>query len=298
MVNSEFVLCLLKKNGIKSQLKQALIIQGGGFRTAFSAGVLDAFIKNNHNPFDIITSVSGGAIAASYYIAQQEKHCFDSICFLSKNDRFVNYSRFLRYGPLMDVDIFKDISTIHFPFDFNKAHENLKDKKFVIIMTNKNSGEPFYCDPTQTNWTEAVIASCSLPFITKGKHQLDNNLYMDGAWSDPLPIKWIVEQGAKEITIVRTAPSNEKISKSLLDRFGEIYYLKNKKLKEAFTKNHEKYNEAIDFINDPPKGITIKQIAPEKNLKAGLYTKSLDLLMEDYENGLGLGNDFLNNFTR
>ncbi len=274
-------------------MKKALIIQGGGFRTAFSAGVLDAFIKNNHRPFHIYAAVSGGAIATSYFIANQPKKCFDSICFLSKNNRFVSYSRFLRYGPIMDVDIFHDISTQHYPFDKKTALENLEGKRFAIIMTNKLTGQPFYCDPTKTNWEEAVIASCSLPFITKGKHQLDGNLYMDGAWGDPLPIKWVVDQGANDITIVRTAPADLKISKSLLDRFGEIYYRRNVHLRNAFVKNHEKYNQAIDFINDPPKGIKIRQVAPENDLKAGLYTNSISLLEEDYENGLKTGEIFL-----
>lgn len=275
-------------------MKKALIIQGGGFRTAFSAGVLDAFNKNKYDPFDIYAAVSGGAIAASYYIANQPKKCFDSICFLSKNNRFVNYSRFLRYGPIMDVDIFHDISKDYYPFDKASALKNLEGKNFAIIMTNKKTGQPFYCDPTQTSWEEAVIASCSLPFITKGKHQLNGDDYMDGAWGDPLPIKWVVEQGAKDITIVRTAPANKKISKSLLDRFGEIYYRRNSQLRNAFVKNHEKYNQAIDFINDPPKGIIIRQISPEKELKAGLYTNSIPDLEADYQYGFTSGENFCN----
>ena len=273
-------------------MKRALIIQGGGFRTAFSAGVLDAFLKNNHTSFDIIAGVSGGAIAGSYFIAKQERHCFDSICFLAGNEKFLSYSRFFRSKPIMNIDVFYDISTIHFPFDFVGAEKNLIGRKFSIIMTNKTTGMPHYFDPSQKNWQDAVIASCSLPFITKGKQSIDGVEYMDGAWGDPLPIHWVVEQGATEITIVRTSPANEKIKKSLLDRIGEIYYRKNANLKAAFTKNHEKYNQAIDFINDPPAGITIHQIAPTQDLKAGLYTNSIQLLQEDYQSGFNKGEKY------
>lgn len=271
-------------------MKKALIIQGGGFRTAFSSGVLDAFLQNEFNPFNLYTAVSGGAIAGSYYISNQQKNCFNSICFLAEKGRFVNYSNMFRLQPVMDVDIFYAISNEHYPFDRATAEKNLKGKQFAVVMTDKNTGDAFYGDPTQSGWEETVIASCSLPFITKGKHTINGIDYMDGAWSDPLPIKWVVEQGATEITIIRTAPANEKIKKSWIDYLGETYYQKNEQIRKAFTDNHAIYNQAIDYINNPPKGVSITQIAPERTLKAGTYTNDIRLLEDDYLYGFECGN--------
>ncbi len=273
-------------------MKKALIIQGGGFRTAFSAGVLDSFLKNKHNDFSIYAGVSGGAIAASYFFAEQPRHCFEAISFLAANKKFLDLTKMLSSRGMMNVEIFYDISNKHMPFDFARAEKNLKDKKFVIVMTDKVNGKPCYHEPELKCWQDAIIASCSLPFITKGKHQVNGKEFMDGAWSDPLPIEWVVKQGAKDITIVRTMPANEKIGKSWLDLIGEIYYRKNPSLKSAFTKNHQHYNQAVDFINDPPKGITIRQVSPDANLKAGLYTNSKDVIRLDYEYGLEKGDKF------
>lgn len=270
-------------------MKRALIVQGGGFRTAFSSGVLDSFLHHGHDPFDLYVAVSGGAIAASYFIAGQEKHCFNAICFLSEKGRFVNYSKFFRFQPVMDIDIFHAISNEHYPFDRTKAERNLNGKRFAIVMTDKTTGQPFYGDPLKTGWEETVIASCALPFITKGKHTIDGIDYMDGAWGDPLPVEWSVKQGASDITIIRTAPANEKMKKSWIDHLGETYYQKNEKIRKAFTDNSRIYNQSIDYINDPPKGIRITQIAPEKQLKAGSYTNSIELLEEDYKNGFEKG---------
>jgi len=278
-------------------MKRALIIQGGGFRTAFSAGVLDAFIKNKHNPFSIYAGVSGGAIAASYFIANQAKHCYNAICFLSANKRFVSFSRTFTSNAVMDVDIFYDITNKLMPFDFATAEKNLMNKKLAIVMTNKKNGNPAYHQPTIKDWQDAIIASCSLPFITKGKHPVNDEEFMDGAWSDPLPVEWAVGQGATDITIIRTRPANEKIGKSWLDYVGEFFYRKNPELKSAFAKNHQYYNQSVDFINNPPKGIIIRQIAPEANLKAGVYTNSQSLINEDYQNGFNTGNDFYYNLS-
>lgn len=279
-------------------MKKALIIQGGGFRTAFSSGVLDAFIEHQHNPFQLYVAVSGGAIAASYFISQQKRHCFEAICFLSEKNRFVKYTNVLKAQPVMDVDIFHDISNIHFPFDMEKALKELENKQFSIVMTNMLTAEAYYCQPKPDNWREAVIASCSLPFVTKGKHSLNGTDYMDGAWSDPLPVEWTVQQGAMDITIVRTTPANLKSSKSWIDYIGEIYYSKDEKIRQAFSKNHEKYNRSIDYINQIPRGIRIHQIAPEQPLKAGSYTNSIALLEEDYKMGYQKGLDFLSQYEK
>jgi len=56
--------------------KIALVIEGGGFKYVFYAGVLDAFLINKFNPFDIYISVSSGAMCLSYYVANQYKTYF------------------------------------------------------------------------------------------------------------------------------------------------------------------------------------------------------------------------------
>lgn len=116
---------------------------------------------------------------------------------------------------------------------------------------------------------------------------------MDGAWGDPLPVKWVMEQGATDITIVRTQPPNLREEQSWLDYWGEIYYHRHPELKKVFAQNHHNYNKTIDFINDPPAGIIIRQVYPDEVLKAGLYTNSKQALEEDYNYGIRKGSRFL-----
>ena len=53
---------------LKQNNKIAIVVEGGGFKSAFSAGVLDSFIINNFDPFDIYVGVSGGAMNLTSYI--------------------------------------------------------------------------------------------------------------------------------------------------------------------------------------------------------------------------------------
>ena len=64
------------KSKILKNKKISLVIEGGGFKSVFSAGVLDAFLINQFNPFDIYIGVSSGAMCLSYYLANQYKAYF------------------------------------------------------------------------------------------------------------------------------------------------------------------------------------------------------------------------------
>lgn len=276
------------------QPKKALIIQGGGFKTAFSAGVLDAFLASKHNPFDIYAGVSGGANALSYYLAEQYKSCIESIHVLLDDPKFINYKQLFNSRILMNVDFFEEIAERIVELNLDKLFETHANKTIGIVATNRTTGDPIYLTPTKENWVSCLIASCSIPFVTKAKHTMLGHELMDGAWSDPLPIKWAVEQGATEITIVRTSPVETREKQSIPDYFGEVYYQKYPGLKKIFSNSHKRFNSSIDFIANPPNEVKIEQIAPKKKLKTGVYTNSKNALDVDYRYGLELGLDFLN----
>mgnify|MGYP002628828924 CR=1 FL=1 len=274
--------------------KKALIIQGGGFKTAFSAGVLDAFLASKHDPFDIYAGVSGGANALSYYLAGQYKSCIESIHVLLDDPKFINYKQLLNSRILMNVNFFEEIAKEIVQLNLDRLFEIHAHKKIGIVATNRTTGDPIYLTPTKEDWVSCLIASCTIPFVTKAKHTVYGNELMDGAWGDPVPIEWVVQQGARDITIVRTSPIETREKQSIPDYFGEVYYQKNPGLKKIFSNSHKRFNASIDFINNPPTGITIHQVAPLKKLKSGVYTNSKNALNIDYRYGLEVGLDYLN----
>lgn len=274
--------------------KKALIVQGGGFKTSFSAGVLDVFLASKYNPFDIYAGVSGGANALSYYLAEQYKSCIESIYVLFHDPKFINYKQLLNSRILMNVDFFEEIANEIVRLNLDKLFEIHSDKKIGIVATNRTTGNPIYLSPTKEDWVSCLIASCAIPFVTKAKHTIYGNDLMDGAWGDPLPIEWVVQQGARDITIVRTSPIQTREKQSIPNYFGEVYYQKNPGLKKIFSNSHKRFNSAIDFINNPPAGITIHQVAPLKKLKSGVYTNSKNALNIDYRYGLEISLDYLN----
>lgn len=278
---------------MSTPIKRGLIIQGGGFRTGYSAGVLDAFIDNHYTQFELYVGNSGGAIALSYFLSHQRKKCYDAMCYLATEKDFMSFFRVISERGIMDVDYFHEVARNRVPFDVEKAIENSKLAKVAFILTNMKTGKAEYHHPTLYTWLDAVIASCTLPFVTKGKHEVSGNQYMDGGWSDPLPVEWAYGEGVREMTVIRTLPPNLKMTQSWPDYFGSIYYRSDDALRNVFENNHLIYNASIDFINNPPKDLKIHQISPEFPLKAGTYSNSVDAITLDYDYGYQCGMDFL-----
>lgn len=277
--------------------KKALIIQGGGFRTGYTAGVLDVFLENNYVDFHVFGASSGGAIALSYFLSRQVRACFVAMCYMAQDPDFMSYYRMTSETGVMDVDQLRGVAASVVPFDGLTALQNIEGRKVGVVLTNIETGEAEHLHPSGENWLDAVIASCTLPFVTKGKHEVNGKLYMDGGWGDPLPVEWAVEQGATEILVIRTLPPALKLAQSWTDYFGAIYHRASDGLRKAFEESHLTYNNSIDFIERPPKGIKIEQIAPEIPLNAGTYSNNVNSITKDYFLGREMALAYLNKYS-
>jgi predicted patatin/cPLA2 family phospholipase len=271
---------------MEKEKNSCIIVEGGGFKTGFTSGILDGLIMSKHDPFTHYIGISGGAVALSYFLSKQYRYCISAMKILSKDQAFMNYRRTFGKQGYMDIDFLSKVAMEKVPFDIKKAIAENENCKVHFVATNRLTGEPAYLCPTEENWLDIVIASCTLPFVTKGKHLINDNEYFDGGWSDPLPVKWAYEQGNKNILVVRTWPKDQRSSQSWSDYFGSIYFNSTPQLSNAFANCYKRYNEGLDFIKNPPSDLTIKEINPHKLLKSGTYSYSNKTIMSDYRYGL------------
>ncbi len=272
---------------------KCLIVEGGGFKSGFTSGVLDSMLINGYNPFDSFYGISGGSVSLSYYLSNQYRSCFSALLHLIGHPRFTNFRRVFQSTGYMNIDFIKEVSKTEFPLDSHAIVQRFDPKFIHIVLTNKETGQAEYINPSAENWMDLVIASCSLPFVTKGEHVHGAHKYFDGGWGDALPVIEAYNNGAKKIVIVRTWVSGEKATQSWVDYFGSIYYRSNPVLSELFNSSFKKYNEAIEFIQNPPSDLEIIEIAPDAVLQSGTYVYSTSSVTRDYRYGLDLGMQFL-----
>ncbi len=273
--------------------KSCIVVEGGGFKTGFTSGILDAFMAASYDPFHQYLGVSGGSVALSYFLSQQYRCCLNSILTLAKDKNFLKFTRSLGTKGYMNIDFIAEVARSKVPFEIAKAMERLTESDVYFVATNRNAGIPEYITPGQDSWLDVVVASCTLPFVTKGKHLVNGVEYLDGGWSDPLPVKWAYDNGARDILVLRTRPTRDRTKQSWTDYFGSIYFNSNPNLSEVFDKAYQKYNEALEFIDNPPADLKIHQLAPKKPLKSTTYSYSKKSIMRDYRYGLDFGVNYL-----
>ena len=85
--------------------KTALIIEGGGSRGVFSFGVIDTFIKNQFDPFNLYIGVSNGAVVLNWYLIKEKENNLEKMLF-SANKQYVNYLNFFKGKALLILKLF------------------------------------------------------------------------------------------------------------------------------------------------------------------------------------------------
>lgn len=274
-------------------MKKTLIVQGGGFRTGFTAGILDAFMAMDYCPFDRIIGNSGGAISASYYLAKQYGSCVEAMRLLAADPDFVTVRGIMRDRGYMNIDHLRSVADELVPFDLEVAMKNSEGKDVYFVATNRSTGDAIYLSPKGEDWIDVVIASSTLPFVTKGVHKVRGLDLMDGGWGDPLPVKWAVDNGAEDILILRTTHIDRKVVQSWPDYFGSIYFRSHPELSNCFAENHLIYNNTMDYLSNPPKHTNIEQLWPEDGLKCNTYSYSVEGINSDYRYGVQVGLDYI-----
>jgi hypothetical protein len=272
--------------------KKTIILEGGGFKTSFSAGVLDAFRMSNFDQFDAFIGVSGGSIALSYFLSQQFGEYINSMKSLCKDPRFIQYTKAFSDG-LMNLDFFTEIAEKEFPFDLQNAVKATQGKDFFIVLTHTDDGATSYLKPREDNWLDMTIAASTVPLLTKGKHIIDGIAYSDGGISDPIPVQWAVENGTTDILLIRTTHLNFKPSYIRPEYFASKFLKAGENIKKHIENYQLKLKSSIDYIETIQDKVKIDQIAPENSLHTNIITNSVNSIILDYRYGLELGLNYV-----
>lgn len=247
---------------------KGLVLSGGGAKGAYEVGVIKALEKLGYD-FDIVTGTSIGSVNAMLYVEGGYKlmHKFWTNC--KVKDLFdieninelaeENYDR-ARMKVTMEAFLRGGLETNAF---FNKVKKVInedklrKSKKKIGIMTfnvTTMKGEEIYFDDLEEGkFAEYILASSSCFPILKGT-KIDDSFYIDGGFSDNMPIEMALKMGARDIVSVDLkAPGVKKI---IGDKYkGEEINLKvissNKDLGDmiVFTKKEIEENINLGYLD-------------------------------------------------
>lgn len=169
------------------QHRQALVVEGGGMRGAFSSGVLDAFLQQQFNPFDLCVGVSSGSTNVANYLAAQQGRTLHIYLDHSLRSEFIHYGRFLRSGDLLDLKWMWDMVEQEYPLDQAQLFAN--HAEFYMVLTHAISGQATYIKAAKDNILDGLRASSSIPVLTRQAVEIFGEPYFDGGVADALPVQ-------------------------------------------------------------------------------------------------------------
>lgn len=275
--------------------KKALIIEGGGSRGVFSFGVIDSFIKDSYNPFDIHLGVSNGAVVQLWYLLAVSDYNLDKMLFSASRD-YVRYSNLLFNKSIMNFEkLYQDANKV-FPIDFDRLQDNLAGKNFYVVVSDAESGKSEYIELSKENYINEMLATGSLPVLMKDAILLEGKRKYDGGITDPIPVQKAYEMGAKEIVVIRTY-EQAFIRKTKLENYIAAFATRAyPQISKALKYNTATYNSSLEFINNPPSDCKITQICPPQRLSTKRATTNVNTMKADYQIGMNCGEVFLEKY--
>ncbi|MCL2634769.1 MAG: patatin family protein [Oscillospiraceae bacterium] len=262
----------------------SLVLEGGGTRGFFSAGVLDAFLKQGIM-FPYIIGVSAGCANALSYVSGQYGRNRDILTNYVKKHEYLSRRNLVRHGSLFGYDyIFETIPKNHIFFD-----KEVYDEQEVRFLTGAAD-----CINGKTVWFEkeemdekftASRASCSVPFLSKPV-KINDMLLLDGGIFDPIPIDKSIEDGNTFHVIVLTR--NHGYIKPPFKRkaLAKSFYSKHPKIAQAILERHEIYNRQSALCEELEAAGKALIIRPQKPLKnQSMSGKNIPELLKLYDEG-------------
>lgn len=271
------------------QNRQALVVEGGGMRGAFTSGVLDAFLQQQFNPFDLCVGVSSGSTNLANYLAAQQGRTLQIYLDHSLRSEFIQYGRFFKGGDLLDLKWMWDVVEKEHPL--NQSHLFANHPEFYMVLTHAISGEATYIKASKDNILEGLRASSSIPVLTRQAVEVFGEPYFDGGVADALPIHWAAQQNnVSKLMVLRTRPKSYFKVSSKGDQFLAKYMFKQQRgFAQSLLARTQRYNDSVEFVRSTSQPKILEVCPPDLKNMAGRLSKNKAKIRYSYDVGIETG---------
>jgi len=273
-----------------------LVLEGGGTRGFFSAGVFEAFMEEGIM-FPYIVSVSAGSANAFSYVSGQPRRGRLIVEKYVGDKKYVSYRNLFKYRSLFGYDfIFGTIPNKHVFWD--RDNFNNTDIRFLIGAINCNTGKTVWFEKHElsNNFIESV-ASCSVPLVARIVRHRGLEL-LDGGVSDPIPIEKSIADGNKFHVVVLTR--NQGFLQEAMRHSGivKLVYRNYPNLVNAIVSRHEVYNKQLALCEQLVREGRAIIIRPQLPLTVGRSTRDTEKLLALYDEGHDEGRKAIKNILK
>lgn len=266
-------------------MKTGLVLEGGGMRGMYTAGVLDVMM-DKEIPADGIFGVSAGALFGVNYFSGQQGRAIRYNLKYAKDCHYMGLRsliitgnivgrEFAYYEVPMKLDVFDD--------EAFKRHGG----DFYAVATNVRTGEAEYLKIDSVfDQMEALRATSAMPLVSK-MVKYGDQYYLDGGIADSIPVEKCLEMGCDRVVVVLTRPLEyrKKPYQAAAEKAIRRRYQNFAQLTEQILNRYENYNRQVQLVADLEKRGEIFVIRPSRTIHLSRIEKRKEKLLEMYHLG-------------
>jgi predicted patatin/cPLA2 family phospholipase len=261
-----------------------LMLEGGGLRGAFGAGVVAELASCGSASFDDVLAVSSGAPTAAYLVAGQaddglriwEEHTHGA--------QLISPARWLRREPLMDLPRLVGVFARGVPLVLPRLAT--ANARCWVVVTRCATGAADYLRATPENVLDLLHATMAIPIAYGRAVEVDGTSYVDGGIADAVPIDHALSLGNRRTVVVLTRPRGYRRSRSRVAAFlmGKSYP-RYPALGSVLARRWATSNRSLETIERLEEDGAISVIRPSATLPAGRLSRRREDILATIEAG-------------
>lgn len=278
-------------------MRKGLVLEGGGMRGLFSAGVMDVMMEHDIR-FDGIVGVSAGASFGCNYKSHQIGRVLRYNVRFKDDPRYMGLRSLLRTGDLVAAEFsYHTLPKELDVFDF-EAYNN-DPAEFHVVCTDVMTGEPVYhrLDKMNDEGLEWIRASASMPLVSKPV-PIEGQLLLDGGISDSIPLRYFQSQGFERNIVILTQPKGFFKKKTKLMPLFHLFVRRYPAIIEAMGRRHLMYNEELAYLEEQEQKGNILLIYPQDIVPIGRTEQDEQKMRHVYAMGREKAEEMLNEIIR
>lgn len=271
-------------------MTRALVIEGGGLRGAFTAGVGVELWAQGAGGFDEIVATSAGAPTAAYMVTDQAEEGAAIWRDFIHGDQLVALGNVARGLPFMDVDRLVRVFERTVPLDV--ARLDASRTVVTIAATSCRTGVADYVRMTSKNAFALLRATMALPVAYGRTVEVDGVPYVDGGVAAPVPLQPALAHD--DVLVVTTKPRGYRRTHGAATAFlTGCTYPRWPALRRAFALRAARANAVLDEIDRLEAQGRIRVVRPEAPLPVGRIGRDRAAIVATLEAGRAAARAFL-----
>lgn len=268
-------------------MKTGLVVEGGGMKCAYSAGILDRFLDDGIT-FDECIGVSAGAANLVSYAAGQRGRNLRFYVGHAQDPRYMGMRHFLTKGSFFNYPyIFGELSGSSGadPLDYAALLEN--PAAVYLTATDAVTGDARYFEKSEMAQDDyrILMAGGSIPALCPPV-EIAGRMYYDGGLADPVPLQKAFDDGCDKVVVLLENPRTFVRQQQKMAFAYHFLLRKYPKMIEMIDNRHLRYQETLSRVYEQEREGRVFIFAPPENTGVSTTTKDPDLLQKLYRIGV------------